>query len=110
MDIIAEYDEMKVAPQHIAVAYKFFAPFRFENGDLLWGSSHRAGITEEGIQPVKAFLKATKAALREGTLPKAECSRRMWFWYAKVVDLGLFQHEARLEMLQWMEVCELVIS
>lgn len=109
MDLIAEYEEMKTLPQHAAVAYKFFAPFRFENGDLLWGA-HRAGATEDVIPPVKAFLKATKAALREGQMPKAECSRRMWFWYAKIVDLGLFQHEARLEMLQWMEVCELVIS
>jgi hypothetical protein len=109
MDLLAEYDEMKTVPTHVAVVYKFFAPFRFENGDLMWGA-HRAGAAEEVIQPVKAFLKVTKALLREGTVAKSECSRRMWFWYAKLVDLGLFEHEARLEIMQWMEVCELVIS
>lgn len=108
MDLIAEYEEMRTVPAHIAVAYKFFAPFRVENGDLMWGE-YAAGADEEIIQPVKAFLKTMKAALREGKLSRAECSRRMWFWYAKIIDLGLFEHDARVEIIQWMEVCELVI-
>ncbi len=108
MDLLAEYDEVKTVPAHITIVYKFFAPFRVENGDLVWGG-HKAGATEEIIQPVKTFLKATKALLREGSVSRAECSRRMWFWYAKLVDLGLFQHDARMEIMQWMEICELVI-
>lgn len=108
MDLLEEYDDMIQLPTHVAISYKFFVPFRIDGGELVW-SGHRAELDEEAIGPIKAFLKATKALLREGNVSKGECSRRMWFWYAKLVDMALFQHDARVEILRWMEVCELVL-
>jgi hypothetical protein len=110
MDLIAEYAEFKEIPAHVAVAYKFFSTFRLEGATLWWGG-YSCPVREEAYSGVKTFLKEQKRTIREGGLSKSECSRRMWFWVQKIIDLGLFHTvpEARTEIFKWLEVCELVL-
>jgi hypothetical protein len=110
-DLLAEYTEFSQVPTVLAVPYKYFSLFRVEEGELVW-AGHRATLAEDLVAPVKKFLKEQRAALRSGSLSKSECSRRMWFWVQKVLELELFLDapEARAQMLKWTEVCELVIS
>jgi hypothetical protein len=110
MDFLAEYEEMKDVPRHIAITYKFFSIFKVKDLGIHWGPSHMHTTTVTIADAFKAFLKAQKTDLKEGALTKSECSRRMWFFYQKILEHGLFSLEVRQEILKWMEVCELVIS
>jgi hypothetical protein len=111
MDLLAEYEEFaKVAP-HVAVTYKFFAAFSVtKEGVLRWGLEEYT-LPEEAVAPVKAFLKATKAFLRDTEkVSHTACAGRMWFWYNTILEQNWFSRAERAEILHWMEVCELVVS
>jgi hypothetical protein len=109
MDLLAEYEEMKQIPLHTGITYKFFSMFKVDGDTLYWGVAP-APLEEEVRGPIKACLKAQRAALREGSLTKSECSRRLWFWGQKVLEMGLFRDEIRAEIIKWTEICELVLS
>lgn len=112
IDLLAEYEEVKKLPVPTAVTYKFFSGFKVEGDSLVW-SGFRTPLSEEVRKPVKAFLKEQRRATEEDGLKQGECSRRMWFWYQKILDLGLFSgaaYQARAEILRWVEVCEYILS
>jgi hypothetical protein len=112
IDLLAEYEEVKKLPVPTAVGYKFFSGFKVEGDSLVW-SGFRTPLSEEVRKPVKAFLKEQRRAIQEDCLKQAECSRRIWFWYQKILDLGLFSgaaYQARAEILRWVEVCEFILS
>lgn len=110
MDLIAEYEEFaKIAPR-VAVTYKFFTLFSVsKGGELCWGEDTWQ-LEEESAVAVKAFLKATKAFLRDTPGAKhTQCASRMWFWYNTILENAWFSRDTRAEILRWMEVCELVV-
>ena len=111
MDLLAEYEEMKSLPVHIAVAYKFFGLFKFEGSELVYVNHHGGEAEDDTLGALKAFLKSQRADLRvrDSKMGKGECSRRMWFWYQKLLELKMFDVQARMEIMKWMEVCELVL-
>ena len=111
MDLLAEYQEVKQIPVVVAVTYKFFHGFKVEGGALCW-AGFNTPLSEEIREPVKRFLKEQRRAVREDSLSVGECSRRMWFWFQKVLDLELFVETpvARDQILRWMEVCELILA
>ena len=111
MDFIAEYAESKKLPIHIAVTYKFFSLFKVDTDakTLAW-TTHTTPINPDVALAAKLFLKDRRAVFKQGAVNKSECSRSMWFWYQKILDVGAFTHEVRLEILRWMEICELIIS
>jgi hypothetical protein len=108
MNLLEEYNEFKTLPTHIGVTYKFFSHFQVKDGQLYFSNTAHP-MSEEKQEDVKKFLKAMRKDVKEGTLSKDECGRRMWFWYSKILDLGLFLSETRREILQWLEVCETVL-
>jgi hypothetical protein len=112
LDLLAEYEEVKKLPVPTAVAYKFFSNFKVVDDSLVW-SGFSTALSEDMRKPVKAFLKEQRRAIQEDGLKQGECSRRIWFWFQKILDLGLFTGnaaEARMQILRWMEVCELILS
>jgi hypothetical protein len=110
MDFLAEYQEVTKIPPHIAVTYKFFSIFKFEDGELCYIHYKSGPMEPAALSALKAFLKAQRSDLRgDARLGKGECSRRMWFFYQKLLDLKLFDKPARMEIMRWMEICELVL-
>ena len=112
MDLLAEYEEFKKIPVHIAVTYKFFSHFKIDDDEHIWFGGHRSliAIQQEGVaDALKKFLKANRKEVKEGGLNKFECSKRIWFWYAKLLDFGLFSIEERQDILRWMDICETVL-
>jgi hypothetical protein len=111
MDLLAEYEEFAKIPPHVAVTYKFFSLFRVsKEGILSWGKA-QFPLEEEAAGAARAFLKATKAFLRDTPAIKhTQCASRMWFWYHTLLENNWFDLETRAEILRWMEVCELVVS
>jgi hypothetical protein len=117
MDFLAEYDEFKKLPVHIAVTYKFLSNFTVDSSGSLFYTQYRFDInedfskeyTKEAAEALKKFLKATRKELKEGSMNKFECSRRIWFFYQKLMDLHVFSTEVRREILSWMETCETVL-
>ena len=100
---------MSELPNHIAVTYKFFSMFKID-GDSMYWSGHQTAIKPDTKDALKTFLKAQRSALREGTMSAGECSKRMWFWFQKLLELDLFScSEARSEIMRWMEICELIV-
>ncbi len=114
LDLLAEYEEVTKLPVPTAVAYKFFSNFKFSaDGECLVWSGFSTYLQEDVRKPIKAFLKEQRRAIQEDGLKQAECSRRIWFWFQKMLDLGIFTGngaEARMQILRWMEVCELILS
>ncbi len=111
MDLLAEYEEVKQIPVPTVVGYKFFSNFKVADDCLLW-SGFSTHLEEDVREPVKAFLKEQRRQIRGGTLSGSEISRRMWFWFQKILDLGLFTgngDQGRDQILRWMEVCELIL-
>ena len=110
MDLLAEYKEMSALPNHIAVTYKFFSMFKIDGDTMTWAGHETDISTDTNTKDaLKAFLKAQRSALREGGLSASECSKRMWFWFQKLLELDLFEGDGRQEILKWMEVCELIV-
>lgn len=111
MDLNAEYEEFaKIAP-HVAVTYKFFSLFSISKDGVLSWCEDKFQLDEESATAVKAFLKASKAFLRDTPGAKhTACAGRMWFWYNTILEKGWFDRDVRAEILRWMEVCELVVS
>lgn len=112
MDLLAEYEEVKKIPVITAVGYKFFSNFKVTDDCLLW-SGFSTYLQEDVREPVKAYLKEQRRQIRDGALSASEVSRRMWFWFQKILDLGLFTGNAsqgRDQILRWMEVCELILA
>lgn len=108
MDLLAEYDEFAKLPAHTAVTYKFFSLFRVADGNLQWRGVPTP-ISPEAADALKAFLRAQRSALKGG-VTASDCSRRMWFWYQKLLELGLFDQATLDAILRWMEICELVVA
>ena len=110
MDLIEEYEDFKQIPVHIAVSYKFFSHFKVDDENRIWFSGNSFKIEQEGVaDAIKKFLKASRKEIKEGIVSKGECSRRIWFWYAKIIDFGLFTPEVRQDILRWMDICETVL-
>jgi hypothetical protein len=113
MDLLAEYEEVKKIPVITAVGYKFFSNFKFSaDGESLLWSGFSTYLEEDMREPIKAYLKEQRRQVRDGKLSAGEVSRRMWFWFQKILDLGLFTGNAahgRDQILRWMEVCELIL-
>ncbi len=113
MDLLAEYNEVRQIPVPTAVGYKFFSNFKLsDDGQLLVWSGFSTYLEEDMRGPVKEFLKEQRKQIRDGALSGSEVSRRMWFWFQKILDLRLFvgnAASARDQILKWMEVCELII-
>ncbi len=113
MDFLAEYDEFKKLPVHIAVTYKFLSNFSVDVSGTLWYTNYsfytNEEYTKEAAEALKKFLKATRKELKEGTPNKFECSKRLWFFYQKLMDLHVFSTEVRAEILKWMDICETVL-
>ena len=103
MDFLEEYTEFTQLPVHIGVTYKFFSLFKLQGTQLQW-CSYSADLGE-AAGAAKAFLKKQRADLKEG-ISKSECSRRMWFWVQKLLELKVESPA----LLKWLEVCELVLS
>ncbi len=114
MDLLAEYEEVKTIPVPSAVGYKFFSNFKLSaDGECLVWSGFSTYLEEGVRQPVKAFLKEQRRQTAAANLSANEVSRRMWFWFQKILDLGLFTGNAahgRDQILRWMEVCELILT
>lgn len=112
MDLLQEYEEVRQIPVPVAVSYKFFSNFKVEGDTLTWGG-FSTPLEGDMREPVKEFLKVQRRLTREGSLKPSEVSRRMWFWFQKILDLGLFADvstPARDQILRWMEVCELILT
>lgn len=112
MDFLAEYEEFKTLPVHIGVTYKFFSQFKVDDENRLCFGGFPSPIPiqqQEVVDALKKFLKATRKEIKEGTMSKDECSRRMWFWYAKLLDLGLSSLDQRQDILRWMDICGSVL-
>lgn len=114
MDFIGEYDDFTAIPRNIAVTYKFFDLFKVTSEDgvrvLTWGKSIKCSLDTPTLDAIKAFLKATKSGLRNGEYTASECSKRMWFFYTKLIEHGAFSSAERMEILKWMDVCQWVIT
>jgi hypothetical protein len=110
LDLLAEYEEVKKIPVPTAVGYKFFSNFKVADNCLLW-AGFSTPLEEDAREAVKAFLKEQRRQIRDGVLSGSEISRRMWFWFQKILDLGLFtEGNTRNQILRWMEVCELILA
>jgi hypothetical protein len=112
MDFLAEYDEVKKIPTPTAIGYKFFSNFKVADNCLLW-AGFSTPLEEDVREPVKQFLKEQRKQIRDGTLNASEVARRMWFWFQKILDLGLFvgnASEGRAQILKWMEVCQFILA
>jgi hypothetical protein len=114
MDLIAEYEEMQSIPIHTAVTFKFFSLFKVSKADgeifLHWGEVAKTPLSEESYGPIKEFLKAQRSQLREGSVTRVDCAKRMWFWFQKILELSLFDMAVRAEILKWNEICELIVT
>lgn len=115
MDLIAEYEEMHSIPIHVAVTFKFFSLFKVSKAEdgstfLHWGESAKTPLTPESYGPIKEFLKAQRSLLREGSVMRVDCAKRMWFWFQKILELSLFDLAVRAEILKWNEICELIVT
>ncbi len=115
MDFLDEYSDFRAIPRNTAITYKFFDLFKVSKGEngyytISWGKVAKCDVNVNEGDAIKAFLKATKAGLREGEYDASECSRRMWFFYNKLIEIGAFKTEERMEILKWMDVCQWVIT
>lgn len=111
MDFLAEFSEFKSLPNHSSATYTFFKAFSVpREGQVLNWNSVKAPLEEEPLQEFRAFLKTIKRQLQENTLSPSDCSRAMFFFYAKLLEHNCFTQQTRQEILAWMEVCELVVS
>jgi len=111
MDFLAEFSEFKSLPNHTSVTYTFFKAFSIPRDEkvIVWNST-TSPLEEEPLQEFRAFLKSIKRQLLENALKPSDCSRAMFFFYAKLLEHKCFSQETRQEILGWMEVCELVVS
>ncbi len=112
LDLLAEYQEVKKIPTPTAIGYKFFSNFKVEGEHLFW-SGFSTFLKDDVREPVKQFLKEQRKQIRDGTLPGSEVARRMWFWFQKILDLGLFvgnASEGRAQILKWIEVCQFILA
>ena len=111
MDFLAEFSEFKSLPNHTSATYIFFKAFSVPRDDniIVWNSM-KSTLDDQPLQEFRAFLKTIKRQLQENALSPSDCSRAMFFFYAKLLEHKCFSQETRQEILAWMEVCELVIS
>ncbi len=115
MDFLGEYDELAVLKNHTLVTWKFFELFRLEECDSeksMYYVGHKSRyLSDDVYNAFKAFLKAQRSALRKESLSVAECSKRLWFFYSKLLEHDVFfDPNVRREILKWMEVGQLVMT
>ncbi len=114
MDFLGEYEELKVLKNHTLVSWQFFELFKVEEDDdgkyLVYMDTKSRCLSDDEYGAFKAFLKAQRSALRKEALPVGECSKRIWFWYSKLLELNMFTLEIRSEILKWMEVGQLIMT
>lgn len=109
MDLFLEYEEFKKLPLHTGIAYKYFSQFNIDDTNHIWFAGNSHHIKDNDLADAfKKFLKTTRKEIRNGML-KNECARRMWFWYAKLLDYGIFTVEVRHDIVRWMDICETVL-
>ena len=113
MDFVAEYDESRGLPIHIAITYKFFALFKVNTdaNTMSWSKVYTmCAVPPEELRAFKEFLRSTRNLLKSEPFPtKEECSRRLWFFYQKLLEHAIFTTEIRSEILRWIEVCEYIV-
>jgi len=116
MDLLEEYAEMDKIPSKIAVTYSVFDLFRVQLKDsesgkrgLYWSTTLDSKLSDEVLIALKSFLKAKKSELKTCDT-KINCSKLLWFFYQKLLELDAFTIETRRDILAYMDMCEYIIA